>query len=611
MKIGADYLGEKRCEFVVWAPLLKGVELKIISPLRADNDLSLIPMEKDDKGYWRKIVEGISPGVLYLYRLEEKIYRPDPASHLQPEGVHGPSQLVDHKSFNWNDDNWAGIPLSQMIIYEIHVGTFTPEGKFISIIPRLNEIRELGINAIEIMPVAQFPGERNWGYDGVYLFAVQNSYSGPQGLKTLVNECHKRGIAVILDVVYNHLGPEGNYLSEFGPYFIDKYKIPWGKAVNFDGPYSDEVRNFFIENALYWFKNYHIDALRLDAVHGIFDMSAKPFLEELSESVNEFSKREGKRFYLIAESDLNDTKVIKPRQMGGYGMDAQWNDDLHHSLHALLTRESSGYYADFGRVEDLVKSLKEGFVYSGQYSKYRKRRHGNSSKDRPPEQFVVFSQNHDQIGNRMLGERLSNLIPFEGLKLAAGVVLLSPYIPLIFMGEEYGEESPFLYFVSHSGPDLIEAVRKGRREEFISFNWKGEPSDPQGLETFLMSKLNWEKRKEGNHGILHDFYKNLIGLRKSAPALLSLDRNSIEVWGLEKERVIFMRRWKDGSHILSIFNFNGSEIRVRIPAHGGEWRKMLDSSEEIWGGPGTSLPKILGSGDEIIINGLGLAVYER
>ncbi len=611
MNIGANYLGKEGCEFVVWAPFLKKVELKIIPPVGTIHEMPLHIMEKDDNGYWKRVVEDIPPGALYFYRLEEEKDRPDPASYFQPQGVHGPSQVVDHKSFNWNEGGWSGIPLSQMIIYEIHVGTFTPEGNFISIIPRLDELLDLGVNAIEIMPVAQFPGGRNWGYDGVFLFAVQDSYGGPEGLRTLVNECHKRGIAVILDVVYNHFGPEGNYLLEFGPYFTDKYKTPWGKAVNFDESYSDEVRNFFIENALYWFMNYHIDTLRLDAIHAIFDMSAKPILRELAERVEEFSIQQGRRFYLIAESDLNDAKVIKPKQIGGYGIDAQWCDDFHHSLCALITGENVGYYMDFGRVEHIVKSLKEGFVYSGQYSRYRKRCHGNSSKDRAAEQFIAFCQNHDQVGNHMLGERLSNLIPFEGLKLAAGVVLLSPYIPLIFMGEEYGEKSPFLYFVNHSDPDLIEAVRKGRREEFKLFNWKGEPPNPQSIETFLISILKWEKRKEGKHKVLLDFYRNLISLRKNTLALSSLDKNKLDVSGLEEERVILVRRWKDSSHIFCIFNFNKSEVKVRTSLPGRRWRKILDSSEEIWSGLGTSLSETVNSGDEINIMRLSLAVYEQ
>ena len=444
-------------------------------------------MEKIEDGYWRASVEDLSPESLYMYRLEQERNHPDPASYYQPKGVHNPSQVIDHDSIHWEDNDWRGIHLSQMIIYELHTGTFTSEGTFDAIIPRIDDLIHLGVNAIELMPVAQFPGERNWGYDGVYTFAVQNSYGGPKGLKGLVNECHKRGIAIILDVVYNHLGPEGNYLWDFGPYFTDKYKTPWGSAINMDDAYSNGVRNFFIENALYWFNNYHIDALRLDAIHGIVDTSAKPFLYELGERVADFSDNMSRRFFLIAESNLNDPKVIMPRDLGGYGIDAQWCDDFHHSLHTLITGEASGYYIDFGRLEHLTKSFQEGFVYSGQYSHYRKRNHGNSSRERPANQFVVFSQNHDQIGNRMLGQRMSLLTSLEGLKLAAGITLLSPFIPLLFMGEEYGEEIPFLYFISHSDSDLIKAVREGRREEFKDFRWEGEPPDPQSINAFIQS----------------------------------------------------------------------------------------------------------------------------
>jgi maltooligosyltrehalose trehalohydrolase len=359
------------------------------------------------------------------------------------------------------------------------VGTFTPEGTFEAIIPHLDELRELGITAVELMPVAQFPGTRNWGYDGVYPFAVQNSYGGPEGLKRLVNACHGRGIAVVLDVVYNHLGPEGNYLWDFGPYFTDRYKTPWGSAINFDGPHSDPVRRLFIENALYWVTEFRMDGLRIDAVHGILDFSAYPFLEELASAVHEKAERLNRRVYVIAESDLNDTRVIRSRELGGYGLDAQWNDDFHHALHTLLTEDQTGYYQDFGRLGDLVKAFREGFVCSGQYSSYRRRRHGNSSRDIPAGCFVVFAQNHDQVGNRMRGERLSQLVCRERMKLAAGVVFLSPFIPLLFMGEEYGETAPFPYFISHSDADLVEAVRRGRREEFAAFGWSQEPPDPQ------------------------------------------------------------------------------------------------------------------------------------
>ena len=608
MKIGAHYLGDGKCEFSVWAPLLKRVELKIVSPKEL-----VVPMERGGGGYWRAVVNGVFPGALYVYRLEGDKERPDPASFYQPTGVHGPSQVVDHGSFLWEDYVWKGIDVSQMVIYELHVGTFTPEGTFEAIIPRLGELKDIGINAIEIMPVAQFPGERNWGYDGVYLFAVQNSYGGPEGLKRLVNEAHKHEIAVILDVVYNHLGPEGNYLWDFGPYFTDKYKTPWGSAINFDGEYSEGVRNFFIENAIYWFKNYHIDALRLDAVHSIFDMSAKHFLEELAERVEGFSIRERRKFYLIAESNLNDPRIIRPRELGGYGIDAQWCDDFHHSVHVLITGERDGYYVDFGKLEHLSKSLKEGFSYSWQYSEYRKRRHGSSSADRPARQFIVFSQNHDQIGNRMLGERLSSIVPFEGLKLVAGVVLLSPFVPLLFMGEEYGENAPFLYFISHSDPSLIEAVRRGRKEEFRSFNWKGEPPDPYGVETFLKSKIQWEKRVQGEHRVLLNFYKTLISLRRNHPVLSNLDKESLETFGFERKRVLLIRRWKEGESFyqtLMICNFNGSDIRLEIPFPEGRWKKVFDSSDTIWNGPGSISPDEIDSGKDFSIRGFSFVLYE-
>jgi maltooligosyltrehalose trehalohydrolase len=604
MKIGADYLGDGRCEFVVWAPFPKDIIVKLVS-----HSEQCIPMEKDRMGYWKAVVDNIFPGTLYLYRLEDERDRPDPVSHLQSQGVHGPSEVFNHRSFKWEDNEWAGIPLSEMIMYELHVGTFTPEGTFESILPRLADLNDLGINAVEIMPVAQFPGERNWGYDSVYPFAVQNTYGGPNGLKRLVNECHKIGVAVILDVVYNHFGPEGNYIADFGPFFTEKYKTPWGKSINFDDAYSNEVRNFFIENALHWFENYHIDALRLDAIHGISDMSAYPFLKELAEKVEKLSSLKGRKFYLIAESDLNDSRVIRPRERGGYGIDAQWSDDFHHSIHVLLTGEEYGYYTDFGKIEHLVRSVREGFVYSGQYSQYRKRSHGNSSKDRPAEQFIVFSQNHDQVGNRMLGERLSSLVSFEALKLAAGAVILSPYIPLLFMGEEYGEDVPFIYFVSHLEPDLIEAVQKGRKEELRDFTWKGEPPDPQNIDTFVQSKIYWEKRYKGKHKILLDFYKTLIGLRKKMPPLSNLDKDCLDIYESEKDGIFYLIRWRDDSHVLFIFNFKKevTELRSSIPA--GEWRKIIDSSDNIWNGPGTLLPDIIQTGETIILKGQSFALF--
>ncbi len=606
MRIGATYLGEGRCEFTVWTPFSNKVDVKI-----ASSDKKVLPLKKDQRGYWKTVAEDIFPTSSYFYCLDGKKDRPDPASHFQPQGVHGASQVIDHNSFQWEDRLWKGIKLSEMIIYELHVGTFTHEGIFDAIIPRLEEIRDIGINAIEIMPVSQFPGERNWGYDGVYLFAVQNSYGGPEGLKRLVNDCHKKDVAVVLDVVYNHLGPEGNYLWDYGPYFTDKCRTPWGMAINFDDAYSDEVRNFFIENAMHWFRNYHIDAIRLDAIHGISDLSAKPFLQELAERIEEFSSKEGRKFYLIAESDLNDSRIIRPKVLGGYNIDAQWCDDFHHCLHTLLTGENQGYYVDFGRLEYLEKSFREGFVYSGQYSVYRKRSHGNSSEDRPAEQFIVFSQNHDQVGNRMFGERLSTLISFESLKLLASTVLLSPYIPLLFMGEEYGEDAPFLYFVSHSDPDLMEAVRKGRKEEFEAFDWEGEPPDPQSIETFIRSRIRWEKRYEGRYKVLLDFYKNLIKLRRVIPALSNLDKRCLDIYILGDKQVLFMKRWKDESYVSYVFNFSSSDIKVEIPLNGGVWKRIFDTSEKIWDGPGTLLPGRLIHRDEITLRSNSLALYSK
>ncbi len=460
--IGAWTVGEGRCRFRVWAPTAQSVEVHLLPPAER-----FVPMAGRRRGYYEVVLDGVEPGTLYRYRLDGTLERPDPASRCQPEDVHGPSQVVD-SDFDWDDDAWCGIPLRDYIVYELHVGTFTPEGTFEAIIPYLPELRALGITAVELMPIAQFPGQRNWGYDGVYPFAVQHSYGGPDGLKRLVQACHQHSLAVVLDVVYNHLGPDGNYLGDYGPYFTERYKTPWGGALNLDGPYSDEVRRFFIDNALFWVTEFRIDALRVDAVHAILDHSAQPFLQELGLALQARAEHMNRRIYAIAESALNDTRIIRPRELGGYGLDAQWNDDFHHALRVLLTGDQGGYYQDFGELGHLAKAFREGFVYAGDYSTYRRRRHGNSSQHMPAQQFVVFTQNHDQVGNRMLGERLSQLVSLEALKLAASAVLLSPFIPLLFMGEEYGEVAPFQYFISHLDAQLVDAVRRGRREEFAS-----------------------------------------------------------------------------------------------------------------------------------------------
>jgi maltooligosyltrehalose trehalohydrolase len=482
------------------------------------------------------------------------------------------------------------------------VGTFTAQGTFEAVIAHLDELKDLGITAVELMPVAQFPGNRNWGYDGVYPFAVQDSYGGPTGLKKLVNACHHKGLAVVLDVVYNHLGPEGNYLRDFGPYFTDRYRTPWGEAINFDGPHSDEVRRYFIENALSWITDFHLDALRLDAIHAILDFSAQPFLEDLALAVKEQAERLNRQAHLIAESDLNDTRPIRPRDLGGYGLDAQWNDDFHHALHTLLTGEQTGYYCDFGKVQDLAKAWRNGYIYDGEHSPYRRRRHGNSSRSIPAHRFVVFSQNHDQVGNRMLGERLSSLVPREGLKMAAGAVLLSPFIPLLFMGEEYGEPAPFQYFISHSDPDLVEAVRRGRREEFSAFQWKGETPDPQSEETFLRCKLNHTLGREEDHRILREFYRELIRLRNRLSPLAFLSKEHLEALVLEKEKILWVRRWRGEEEVFVAFNFSQSRVSVPLPVPRGCWRRELDSEEEKWKGKGSLNPDPLSSEGKVILS---------
>jgi maltooligosyltrehalose trehalohydrolase len=424
-------------------------------------------------------------------------------------------------------------------------------------------------------------------------------------LKRLVDACHRQGLAVILDVVYNHLGPEGNYMHEFAPYFTEKYRTPWGNALNFDDSWSDEVRNFFIENALYWFRNYHIDALRLDAVHAIHDMSASPFLQELSERVADFSARE-RKFYLIAESDQNDVRIVNPLEKGGYGIDAQWCDDLHHALHATLTGEQSGYYQDFGKLEDLEKALREGFVYSGEYSRYRKRHHGSSSLRVPGCKFLVFSQNHDQVGNRSQGDRLTRLVSFEALKLAAGAVILSPYIPLLFMGEEYAEEAPYLYFVSHTDPELVRATIEGRRLEFGASR---SPPDPEDPNTFLQSKISWQNRQDGRHRVMLEFYRRLIRLRKETSALRHLWKDCLEVF--TRGSLIFLRRWHGTGVVLCIMNF--SEILADFSFDLGEreMRKVIDSADTCWMGPGPSMPGQIKQTENFQIKPQSFVLYEE
>ncbi|MBN2508284.1 MAG: malto-oligosyltrehalose trehalohydrolase [Verrucomicrobia bacterium] len=581
LTLGAIPLGAGRCVFRVWAPGAERVEVHLLTP--ADR---LVPMRKDERGYHVAQAEQVPAGADYRFRVEGAAERPDPASRWQPQGVHGPSRVVEPQ-FAWTDAGWAGLRLREYVFYELHVGVFSGEGTFEGVIGHLPALRELGVTAIELMPVAQFPGSRNWGYDGVYPYAVQESYGGPVGLKRLVDAAHRHGLAVVLDVVYNHLGPEGNYLGEFGPYFTDRYRTPWGPAVNLDGPHSDEVRRYFIENALYWQTEFHIDALRLDAVHAIRDFSAVPFLEELAGACHRQAGALRRRFHLIAESDLNMARHILPRALGGYGLDAQWSDDFHHALHVLLTGEQNGYYADFGGVAPLAKAWREGYAFTGEYSRYRRRRHGSSPRANPVTQFVVCGQNHDQVGNRVRGDRLGATLSFERQKLAAAAVLLSPFVPLLFMGEEYGETAPFQYFVSHSEPALIEAVRRGRREEFAAFAWEGDVPDPQDEATFERCRLNHALAGREPHRTLRAFYRELLMLRREVRAIGGVEKETLEsaAWG--SEGVMGVRQWNGGDEVLLVFNFGGAPGARHWPFPAGAWRKRLDSADRRWAGPGS------------------------
>jgi maltooligosyltrehalose trehalohydrolase len=567
-------------------------------------------MQRNSLGYHSVVADDLQAGAKYLYRFGNSQERPDPASRRQPEGVHGPSELVDLRGFEWTDRNWKGIPLEDSVLYELHVGTFTREGTFDAMRAELDHLAALGVTTIEIMPIAQFPGNRNWGYDGAYPFAVQNSYGTPLDLQLMVNEAHSRGLAVALDVVYNHLGPEGNYLGEFGPYFTDHYKTPWGAALNFDGPDSDEVRRFFIENALYWVESFHIDALRLDAIHGIFDCSATPFLAQLSKEVDAFAARTGRIVSLMAESDLNDARVLRCRCQGGFEMPSQWSDDFHHSVHTLLTGERSGYYEDFGEIQHLAGTLQQGWYYTGQYSRHRRRRHGN----RPPafkgSNYVVFIQNHDQVGNRALGERLSSLVNFESLKLAAGVNLLSPFVPLLFMGEEYGETSPFLYFTSHGDPNLVEAVRRGRTEEFRFFGWKEQIPDPQAESTFAKSRLKPDLVQEEPHRTLLRFYQLLLRFRREYHLGQA---NSPSIKEFESSKALVVLQDAPANNLAMLFNFGDAPTDFGRGILEGEWEKKIDSSDLEWLGPGTDLPSTFGAftPSRLKLRPRCLAVFQR
>lgn len=510
-----------KVKFEIWAPKVNKMSLCIESTEGSEGckgrenvksiGITEKLMKQCENGFWRLELETNIENPLYGYKIDDKGPFPDPKSRFQPDGVHGLSQLwID--DFSWNDNAFTAVKLSDAIIYELHTGTFTPEGTFLAIIEKLDHLINIGVTHIEIMPIASFPGINGWGYDGVALYAPHRGYGNPTELKQLVDACHQKGIAVILDVVYNHLGPDGNYLGLFGHYFSDCYHTPWGEAVNFDGPHSDEVRKFVIENALYWLKEFHFDGLRLDAIHAIFDFSATHILEELQTNVERLSTEMNKELFLIAESSLNDPRTLRPREKGGCQLASQWLDDFHHSLHVMFTQEQFGYYQGFKGAEDFSKCLQNNFVYDGIYAPNLKRRHGRKADDLRSDQFVVSLQNHDQTGNRAFGERLCHLISFEDCQIATAFFLLSPFVPMLFQGEEWSSDSPFLYFTDHVDRKLAKAVTKGRRKEFPHKSAK--VSDPQAYKTFLKSKLNWDEIADKKKLLMLNWHRDLIKIRK-------------------------------------------------------------------------------------------------
>ena len=522
--------------FEVWAPRAGTMEVKVGN--------NKFPMERKSRGYWSAAVEEAGPGTDYGFVMDSlEPPLPDPRTQWQPHGVHGESRVVDHAAFAWSDSGWQAPPLSSALIYELHVGTFTPEGTLKAAESRLDHLKDLGVTHIELMPLANFPGRRGWGYDGVDLFAIFNAYGEPDDLKHFVDACHGKGLAVLLDVVYNHLGPVGNYLSKFGPYFTASHSTPWGDAVNFEEAGASEVRCFLIDNALMWLRDYHMDGLRLDAVHAFNDRSAIHFLEQITREVKRLEAAMGKHFVLIAESDLNDPRIVKAEEAGGYGLDAQWSDDFHHALFSVISGERAGYYADFGSLAQLAKALRCVFVYDGNYSEYRQRNHGRQVVGLSGHRFVGFVQNHDQVGNRAQGERVSHEAGEGRAKIAAALVLTAPFVPMLFQGEEFGASAPFLYFTDYDDPELGRMISEGRKREFVSFGWAPDQiPDPQDEQTFNQSKMNWAELTEQPHASLLQWHKDLIRLRHEWSELSDGNLNAVEVRFDEQAQWLMLER---------------------------------------------------------------------
>jgi maltooligosyltrehalose trehalohydrolase len=568
-RFGALLRDDGLTDFTLWAPTAQTVELLLLTAVP-----QRLPLKPLADGLWQTTTTAPA-GTRYRFVLDGQRERPDPASRCQPDGVHGPSAVVDQR-FDWQDAAWHGVPQRDLVIYELHVGTFSAAGSFTAIIPQLAALRDLGITAIELMPVAEFPGRRNWGYDGVYWYAPHHAYGGVTGLKQLVDAAHAHGMAVLLDVVYNHLGPEGNYLWDIAPSaFTDRYRTPWGAALNYDGADSDQLRRFVLENALEWLRDYHLDGLRLDATADIYDVSPYHLLEELADRVAALRDELGRPLYLFAEHYRNDPRLARPTALGGYGLSGVWADEFHHALVSLLSGARGLYFQDFGTLGDLARALESPFVNAGTYSAFHRYRAGRAPVGLRPEQFVVFFQNHDQVGNRALGERISALIRPALLRLGTALTLLSPYLPLIFMGEEYDEPAPFQYFTEHSDPQLIENVRSGRQREFAGFVPAGVAvPDPQDAATFARSQLNQQLRGHGRHAQRSALFRALLQLRRARPALRTAPRCRVDADVLYAE-------YADGTLLLLHMQ---TEARIRLPA--GNRQIVFDSNDLRWNGSG-------------------------
>jgi len=603
---GANVGADGAVTFTVWAPRRRALSVRVLDAAGATR--AELPMTRDADGvFTARAPAAVAPvGSDYAFLLPDVGARPDPVSRHQPNGVHAPSRIVAANAFAWTDAAWRGVPRADLVVYELHAGTFSPEGTFDGVAARLPYLRDLGVTAVEVMPVAAFPGDRNWGYDGVYLFAPHTAYGGPEGLKRLADACHAHGLALIVDVVYNHLGPEGNYLGDYGPYFTDRYRTPWGDALNFDGPESDQVRRFFVDNALYWLTEYHADGLRLDAIQGIHDFSARPILQEIADAFHAEAARLGRDAWLIAESDLNDPRVIRPKEVGGLGLDAQWSDDFHHALHAIVTGNRRGYFGDFGRVGDVGKAIAASFVYDGQHAPHRRRRHGAPAAVDAGDRFVSFIQNHDQIANAYQGKRLAQVAGHARQKAAATVLFSTPALPLLFQGEEYAEEAPFDYFTSHGDPALAEAVRRGRHAEYLHLLEEGTDmgawSDPQSEETFRRCKLRWASLDRAPHADMLAFYRALIALRRRLAPLRNGRKDLARVEHDEAARWLSILRGDEGgAATFTGANLGDGPAHIRVPD--GTWRLALATD--------SSIETAVAGGTTLVLPPSTAAIYER